>query len=114
MRLGVVLQLCPLVIHETGLSRQFRRRPLRHNNNASSATFLLRFFLLHAALKSHLFTAKYPSEIHSAEGGQRAGFEFGTPLGETEADERPRTGYGAGSQSLPQKPTVILFGDEAS
>lgn len=113
MRLGVVLQLCRLVIHETGLSRQFRRRPLRHNNN-TSATFLLRFFLLHAVLKSHLFTAKYPWEIHCARGRQRAGFDFTTPPGRTEAEERPRTGYGAGSQSFPQEPTVILFGDEAS
>lgn len=112
MLLGVVLQLCRLVIHETGLSRQFRRRPLRHNN--TSATFLLRFFLLHAALKSHLFTPKYPSDIHSAEGRQRAGLDFKTPLDGTEADERPRTGYEAGFQSFPQKPTVILFGDEAS
>lgn len=111
MRLGVV-QLCRLVIHEPGLSRQFRRRPLRHNN--TSATFHLRFFLLHAALKSHLFTPKYPSEIHSAEGRQRAGVDFESPLCEPEADERPRTGDGAGFQSFPQKPTVILFGDEAS
>lgn len=75
-----------LVIHEIGLSKQFRRSLFQNNN--TGATFLLRFFLLHAALKSHLFKWEYPSEIHTREKTRWFGL-FKLPLGKLNARNQP-------------------------
>lgn len=112
MRLGVVLQLCPLVIHETALTA-VQTAP------ASAQQQYERYFslaLLFVTCRAEITPLHSKISIGNPLcGGKTTGwFDLETPLGETEADERPRTGYGAGSQSFPQKLTVILFGDEAS
>lgn len=68
------------------LSRQFRRCSFQNNN--TSATFLLRFFLLHAALKSHLFKWEYPSEIHTRE-KKTTFWAFKLPSGKLNARNQP-------------------------
>lgn len=76
-----------LVIHEMRLSKQFRWCSFQNNN--TSATFLMRFFLLHAALKSHLFKWEYPSEIHAGEEKKNDVLAFKLPSGKLNARSQP-------------------------